>query len=142
MSTIFSKIVRKQCLHACNFFHVCIVAPSYKLELARFSVQLRIQAGAGCGNIQFLECSDPDSLLLSPNQTSLNSKNISKEIASEKGLEKTGRAAAVSYFPYTQGQENKSLHVTLGTLPKRGGNKSCKVLKFHNEIRYVLFKFQ
>ena len=23
MSTIFSKIVRKQCLHACNFFHVC-----------------------------------------------------------------------------------------------------------------------
>ena len=23
MSTISSKIVRKQCLHACDFFHVC-----------------------------------------------------------------------------------------------------------------------
>ena len=23
MSTIFSKVVRKQCLHACDFFHVC-----------------------------------------------------------------------------------------------------------------------
>ena len=25
MSTIFPKIVRKQCLHACDFFHVCFI---------------------------------------------------------------------------------------------------------------------
>ena len=30
------------------------VAPSYKLELARFSALLRIQDGAECGNIIFL----------------------------------------------------------------------------------------
>ena len=29
MSTIFSKIVRKQCLHACDFFHVCPKRPPW-----------------------------------------------------------------------------------------------------------------
>ena len=32
-----------------------ILAPSCKLKLARFSAKLRIQDGAECGNIQFLE---------------------------------------------------------------------------------------
>ena len=27
MSTISSRIVRKHCLHACDFFHVCLIAP-------------------------------------------------------------------------------------------------------------------
>ena len=36
------------------------------------------------------EILDPDSLLLSSGTSSLNSRDISKEIASEKGLDKTG----------------------------------------------------
>ena len=32
MSTIFWKIVRKQCLHACDFIHVCIEVAQFFLD--------------------------------------------------------------------------------------------------------------
>ena len=47
----FTRMCAWSCHGQDHFIELCILAPSCKLKLARFSAKLRIQDGAKCGNI-------------------------------------------------------------------------------------------
>ena len=51
MSTIFSKIIRKQCLHACDFFHVCCWVDDWmKMTYQTVTFRVTVTVKSWCHN--------------------------------------------------------------------------------------------